>query len=172
MDSALVGKVDSYLTFKVDEELYAANVNNVISILELTKITKIPRTPDFIKGVINLRGTVLPIIDLKIKFGLPPTEYTSNTTILVMDINIEDNLVKLGAIVDSVQEVLEINEKDILPPPSLGSSYQSDFVDGMFRFNETFIMVLNIERIFNEDELTTLSSRMLYQEEKQESDQN
>jgi purine-binding chemotaxis protein CheW len=170
MDSDNSGKVGSYLTFKLDDELYAANVNNVISILELTKITKIPRTPDYIKGVINLRGTVLPIIDLRIKFGLPPTEYNSNTTILVMDIKIDEAKVKLGAIVDSVQEVLEISDKDILPPPSLGKSFQSDFVDGIFKGNDTFILLLNIERIFNEDELTTLSSSILFQEEKQESE--
>jgi purine-binding chemotaxis protein CheW len=171
MDSTSEGKVGSFLTFKIDEEIYAANVNNVISILELTKITRIPRTPDYIKGVINLRGTVLPIIDFKIKFGLPPTEYTTNTTILVLDLKIDEEVVKLGAIVDSVQEVLEISSKDILPPPSLGSKYQSDFVDGMFKFDDTFIMILNIEKIFNEDELTILSSSLLFHEEKEETDQ-
>lgn len=167
MDSAYSSNIGSYLTFRVDEEHYAVNVNNVISILELTKITRIPRTPEYIKGVINLRGTVLPIVDLKIKFGLEPTEYTSNTIILVMDLNIDDQLVKLGAIVDSVQEVLEIGNSDILPAPSLGKNYQSDFVEGMFKYNDTFIMILNIERVFNEDELTTLSSKMLYHEEAQ-----
>jgi purine-binding chemotaxis protein CheW len=165
MNSDNSGKIESYLTFKLDEELYAANVNNVISIIELTKITKVPRTPDFIKGVINLRGTVLPIIDMKIKFGLPPTEVTSNTSILVLDILIDNEQVKLGTIVDSVQEVLEISQNDILPPPSFGANYQSEFVDGMYKNDDTFILILNIGRIFTEDELTTISSDLLFHEE-------
>jgi purine-binding chemotaxis protein CheW len=164
MNSDYSGKIESYLTFKLDDELYAANVNNVISIIELTKITKVPRTPDFIKGVINLRGTVLPIIDMKIKFGLPPTEFTSNTSILVLDIQIDNELVKLGAIVDSVQEVLEISQNDILPAPSFGSNYQSEFVEGMYKNDDAFILILNIGRIFTEDELTTISSDLLFHE--------
>jgi purine-binding chemotaxis protein CheW len=150
-------KMDSYLTFKIDEEIFAANVSKVLSILELSKITKIPRTPDFIRGVINLRGTVLPIVDLRIKFGLTPTEFTSNTCILVLEINIESTSVKIGALVDSVQEVLEIEDGQIMPPPNLGAKYNSEFIEGMFKAEDSFIMMLNMDMIFTHDELTVMN---------------
>jgi purine-binding chemotaxis protein CheW len=171
MNTDLVGKIGSYLTFKLDNELYAANVTHVISILELIKITRIPRTPDFIKGVINLRGEVLPIVDLKIKFGLPPTEITSNTSILVLDITVNNERIKLGTIIDSVQEVLEVNQDDILPPPSLGTIYQSEFLEGIYKKDDVLILILNIENIFTEDELTTISSDLLYHNENQSTEQ-
>jgi purine-binding chemotaxis protein CheW len=148
---------NSYLTFKIEDEVFAANVSKVLSILELSKITKIPRTPDYIRGVINLRGTVLPIVDLRIKFGLTPTEFTSNTCILVLEINIENTTVKLGALVDSVQEVLEIEDKDILAPPNIGNKFQSDFIEGMFKAENSFIMILSMDMIFTHDELTVMS---------------
>lgn len=148
---------NSYLTFKIEEELFAANVGKVLSILELTKITKIPRTPEYIRGVINLRGVVLPIVDLRIKFGLTPTEFTSNTCILVLEINIENSTVKIGALVDSVQEVLEIEDKDILPPPNIGAKFRSDFIDGMFKTDSSFIMLLNMDLLFTLDELTVMN---------------
>jgi purine-binding chemotaxis protein CheW len=148
---------NSYLTFKIEDEIFAANVSKVLSILELSKITKIPRTPDYIRGVINLRGTVLPIVDLRIKFGLTPTEFTSNTCILVLEINIENTTVKLGALVDSVQEVLEIEHKDILAPPNIGNKFQSDFIEGMFKAENSFIMILNMDMVFTHDELTVMS---------------
>lgn len=148
---------NSYLTFKIEDEIFAANVSKVLSILELSKITKIPRTPDYIRGVINLRGTVLPIVDLRIKFGLTPTEFTSNTCILVLEINIENTTVKLGALVDSVQEVLEIEDKDILAPPNIGHKFQSDFIEGMFKSENSFIMILSMDMVFTHDELTVMS---------------
>jgi len=157
MENIQNSKTDSYLTFKIEEEVYAANVSKVLSILELSKITKIPRTPDYIRGVINLRGAVLPIIDLRIKFGLTPTEFTSNTCILVLEICIENTSIKLGALVDSVQEVLEIEDKDILSPPNIGSKYQTDFIEGMFKTENSFIMLLNMDMIFTYDELTVMS---------------
>jgi len=165
-------KMDSYLTFKIDEEIFAANVSKVISILELSKITKIPRTPDFIRGVINLRGVVLPIVDLRIKFGLTPTEFTSNTCILVLEINIESSSVNIGALVDSVQEVLEIEDNDIMPPPNLGAKYRSDFIDGMFKTENSFIMMLNMDMIFTHDELTVMNySEVILAENKESTEE-
>jgi purine-binding chemotaxis protein CheW len=167
MNTDEIKKLDSYLTFKIGDENFASNVSKIISILELQKITKIPRTPDYIKGVINLRGTVLPIVDLHIKFGLPPTEFTPNTCILVMDLFIDDVSVKVGGLVDSVQEVLEIDEKDILPPPKLGKNYQSEFIEGMFKTDGSFIIILNMDHLFTEDELTTIGSDLLFKEDDQ-----
>jgi purine-binding chemotaxis protein CheW len=150
-------KMNSYLTFKIDEEIFAANVSKVLSILELSKITKIPRTPDYIRGVINLRGAVLPIIDLRIKFGLTPTEFTSNTCILVLEITIDSTSVKIGALVDAVQEVLELEDKEIMPPPNIGAKFKSEFIDGMYKTENSFIMILNMDMIFTHDELTVMN---------------
>lgn len=157
MENFKDAKMNSYLTFKIDDEIYAANVSKVLSILELSKITKIPRTPDYIRGVINLRGTVLPIVDLRIKFGLTPTEFTSNTCILVLEITIESTTVKIGALVDSVQEVLELEDNDIMPAPNFGAKFKSEFIDGMYKADNSFIMILNMDMIFTYDELTVMS---------------
>lgn len=157
MEKHQEAKMNSFLTFKIDEEIYAANVSKVLSILELTKITKIPRTPDYIRGVINLRGTVLPIVDLRIKFGLTPTEFTSNTCILVLEITMESTVVKIGALVDSVQEVLELEDKDIMPAPNFGAKFKSEFIDGMYKAENSFIMILNMDMVFTHDELTVMS---------------
>jgi Chemotaxis signal transduction protein len=157
MEKHQEAKMNSFLTFKIDEEIYAANVSKVLSILELTKITKIPRTPDYIRGVINLRGTVLPIVDLRIKFGLSPTEFTSNTCILVLEITMESTIVKIGALVDAVQEVLELEDNDIMPAPNFGAKFKSEFIDGMYKAENSFIMILNMDMIFTHDELTVMS---------------
>ncbi len=159
-----LAKTSSYLTFKIGDELFGANVSKILSILELTKITKIPRTPEFIRGVINLRGSVLPIIDLRLKFGLSLTEFTTNTCILVLDIDVDDIKVKIGALVDSVQEVLEIEEADILPPPYIGNKHTSEFMEGMYKLESSFVILLNMDLIFSEDELTVMSARFVSDE--------
>ncbi|OFX21212.1 MAG: chemotaxis protein CheW [Bacteroidetes bacterium GWA2_31_9] len=147
---------NSYLTFKIGNELFAAHVSKVLNILEMTKITKVPRAPEYMLGVINLRGTVLPVVDTRVKFGIVANEITSNTCIIVMDIAIENDNVHVGALVDSVQEVLEIEEKNILPPPSIGSKYKSEFIKGMIHFNEEFIMLLDIDKVFSSEEIIML----------------
>lgn len=165
MNNNQISKADSFLTFKVADELYAVSVSKVLSILELTKITKIPRTPEYIRGVINLRGLVLPVVDLRIKFGLPATEFTTNTCILVLELILDQETVKLGGLVDSVQEVLEIEDKDILPAPNIGQKFRSEFIEGMYKTENTFVMILDIEKIFTETELSSLNSNILFQED-------
>jgi purine-binding chemotaxis protein CheW len=168
MSTNQISKTDSFLTFKIADELYAVNVSKVLSILELTKITKIPRTPEYIRGVINLRGIVLPVVDLRIKFGLETTAFTNNTCILVMELQLDEETVKLGGLVDSVQEVLEIEDKDILPAPNFGQKFRSEFIEGMYKTDNTFVMILDIEKIFTEGELTALNSNILFQEDDEE----
>lgn len=165
MNNNQISKADSFLTFKLADELYAVSVSKVLSILELTKITKIPRTPEYIRGVINLRGLVLPVVDLRIKFGLPATEFTTNTCILVLELVLDEETVKLGGLVDSVQEVLEIEDKDILPAPNIGQKFRSEFIEGMYKTENTFVMILDIEKIFTETELSSLNSNILFQED-------
>ena len=144
----------SYLSFKLGDEIYAANVSKVLNILEMTKITKVPNAPGYMKGVINLRGTVLPLIDTRIKFGMSATEITVNTCILVLDITIGEENLQVGALVDAVQEVLEIEPQQILPAPNIGSKYQSVFISGMFKANDDqFIMILDMDKVFTIEEL-------------------
>jgi purine-binding chemotaxis protein CheW len=108
------------------------------------------------KGVINLRGSVLPLIDTRIKFDLGETEFTTNTCILVLDIDLSGDAVHVGALVDSVQEVIEIEDSKILPPPSIGSKYKSEFIEGMAKINDEFIMLLNMDMIFSTTDLSLL----------------
>ena len=153
MSSGREVKINSYLTFKLGEEEFAAHVGKVLNILEMTKITEVPKSPDYMKGVINLRGSVLPVIDTRIKFGMTPTEYTPNTCIVVMDIDMDGDSIHVGALVDSVQAVLEIEDAQILPPPSIGHKYRSEFIEGVANINDSFIMILNMEEVFSSEEV-------------------
>ncbi|OFZ03195.1 MAG: chemotaxis protein CheW, partial [Bacteroidetes bacterium RIFOXYC12_FULL_35_7] len=145
---------NSYLSFKLGEEIFAANVSKVLNILEMTKITKVPKAPEYMKGVINLRGTVLPVVDTRVKFSMSATEFTTNTCILVLDIDIESDSLHVGALVDAVQEVLEIEPHQILPPPNIGNKFRSEFINGMYKLNEEqFIMLLDMDKVFSVDDL-------------------
>lgn len=163
-------KIISYLTFKLGQETFGANVSRILNILEMTKITKVPKSPSYMKGVINLRGAVLPLIDTRIKFDLGETEYTTNTCILVLDIDISGESVHVGALVDSVLEVIEIDDNQIQPPPSIGSKYKSEFIEGVAKINDEFIMLLNMDMIFSTQEVSLLkesSSEVEVSEEKE-----
>ena len=149
-------KVNSYLTFKIGNEEYGARVEEVKNILELQKITKIPKAPLYMKGVVNLRGKALPIIDTRIKFDMTPTEFTSNTCIVVMDLATKDEIIHIGALVDSVEAVSEINESIIESPPSIGDTYKSKFITGVAQINDSFIMILDLIKLFTTDELSDL----------------
>lgn len=151
-------KSNSYLSFVLGEEVFAAHVSKVLNILEMTRITKVPQCPDYMLGVINLRGMVLPVIDSRIKFGIKISEITSQTCIIVMDIALEKESVHIGVLVDSVQEVLEVEPKDIMQPPSIGNKFKSEFIKGMVKDGENFIMILDMDRVFSSDELITLKA--------------
>ncbi len=159
MNQDNLSKINSYLSFKLGEEEFAAHVGKVLNILEMTKITEVPRAPEYMKGVINLRGTVLPVIDTRIKFGMPPTEYTTNTCIIVLDIEMDGESIHVGALVDAVQAVLEIDKGAIMPPPSIGSKYKSDFIEGVANIDEKFIMILNMDAVFSADEITSMKDK-------------
>lgn len=159
MSNELLEQINSYLSFKLGEETFAANVGKVLNILEMTEITKVPKAPEYMKGVINLRGTVLPVVDTRIKFGMSATEYTNNTCILVMEVEVEGEQVQVGGLVDGVQAVLEIEQEDILPPPSIGSKYRSEFISGIAKIDEKFIMLLNMDRVFSADELISIKEK-------------
>ena len=144
---------DSYLSFKLENETFAVEVSKVLEILEIPPITKIPHSPSYMTGVINLRGNVLPVIDTRIKFNMTQTQLTINSCIVVFEIEVNNESITMGALVDSVQEVLEIDSSLIQPSPSLGNKYRADFIKGMTRMNDEFIMVLNIDNVFSTDEI-------------------
>ena len=149
--------LNSYLSFKLGDETFAANVSKVLNILEMTKITKVPKAPPYMKGVINLRGTVLPVVDTRVKFGMSETEFTPNTCILVLEVEVEGEALQVGGLVDSVQEVLEFEPHEILPPPNIGSRYRSEFINGMYKLNDDhFIMLLDMDKVFSSDEVLVL----------------
>lgn len=161
-------KIISYLTFKLGDELFAANVSKVLNILEFTRITKVPKAPSYMKGVINLRGDVLPVIDTRLKFGMDETQFTTSTCILVLIIEFDNETIHLGALVDSVQEVLEFEENVILKAPSIGSSYRSDFIKGVVEHQDNFIMLLDVEKVFTSDELHDFKANDGTQEPKED----
>lgn len=152
-------KVNSYLSFKLDKEEFALHVSKVLNILEMTKITEVPKSPYYMKGVINLRGMVLPVIDTRLKFEMTETVYTEKTCIVVMELQLDDNKVFVGALVDEVTAVIELDEKQIEPPPSIGSKYKSEFIYGMAKYEDNFIMLLNMEQVFSDDEIIDLKKK-------------
>lgn len=139
-----------YLTFSLDAEEYGLEILKVREIIGIMDITSIPQMPPYVKGVINLRGKVIPVIDLRLKFGLAPTEYTEQTCIVVVDVG---SLV--GVIVDTVQEVLNIDAAQIDPPPPLGASVDTSFVMGMGKVKDDVKILLDIDKVLASAELTT-----------------
>ena len=142
-----------YLTFKVGEEVFALEVTNVREILEFIPVTKVPQTPDFMTGVINLRGSVVPVMDMRLKFGMSETEKTVNTCIIVVEVDTDGDTALLGALVDSVQEVFELEPEQIEQPPRLGLGMKTDFIKGMGKRENRFVIILDIDKVFSMDEL-------------------
>jgi purine-binding chemotaxis protein CheW len=148
-----------YLTFKLDNEVFATDVAKVREVLDLTAITAIPKTPDFMAGVINLRGSVVPVVDLRLCFEMTKTVSTRNTCIVVVEVLIENEPIVIGALADSVEEVIDLEPEQIQPPPRIGSQIRTDFIKGMGKRDTQFIMILDIDRVFSVDELTTIRTQ-------------
>lgn len=143
----------SYLTFRIGTEHFAANAGFVHNIIEIPKITEVPEMPAYMMGVINLRGSVLPVIDSRIKFGIENTEITTSTCIIVMEVTINDQQVFVGMLVDAVAEVIEIEKEDIKEPPSIGSTVKNRFIDGVFHNQEKFTMILDMNKVLSTTDL-------------------
>ena len=148
-----ITEIGQYLTFMLDEETYAIDIKQVREVLDFTEVTRVPRMPDFMRGVINLRGGVVPVVDLRLKFGMAATEKTVDTCIIIMEVIIDGNTTLLGALADSVQEVLDMEPDQIQPAPKIGTRLRTDFIKGMGKKNEDFIILLDIDRVFSAEEL-------------------
>jgi len=146
----------AYLTFSVGKETFGANVKSVLEILEVPALTTVPQAAVYMRGVINLRGSVLPVVDTRIKMGLPFQEDTVNTCIVVIQVEQHHQLMPLGIIVDAIQEVIDIQENQILPAPTLGN-FANTLLTGMIKHQEKFVLLLNIQKLFSSEEIFELT---------------
>lgn len=142
-----------YLTFVLAEEEYGLEILKVREIIGMMDITAVPRTPNFVKGVVNLRGKVIPVVDLRLKFGLSAAEVTEETCIIVVDVG----QVEMGITVDKVSEVLDIASEDIEPPPSFGVSVDTEFILGMGKANNKVAILLDISRVLRNDDVASVA---------------
>lgn len=142
----------TYLSFKLNNELFAVDVQKTITILDIKPITVVPNSPAYMRGVINLRGSVLPIVDLGVKLGLNETVIGGKTCIIVLCVKIDGEDVQLGILADTVDEVFEIPDSKIEVSPMIGTKYKVDFIKGMYQLPSSFIMLLNIDIVFNSSE--------------------
>jgi len=147
-----------YLTFQLENEIFALEIGRVREILDFEGVTKVPRTPEFMSGVINLRGSVVPVVDMRLKFGMHPTVKTVNTCIIIVEITLDGDTTILGALADSVQEVLDLEKDSIEPAPRIGTRLNTAFIKGMGKRDERFIIILDIDQIFSADEVTLVQS--------------
>ncbi|HBG04705.1 MAG: chemotaxis protein CheW [Geobacteraceae bacterium GWC2_58_44] len=148
-----ITETTQYLTFKLEDELFALDIGKVREVLDFTSITKVPRTPDYMRGVINLRGSVVPVLDLRLKFGMVKAEKTVNTCVIIVEVELGGEKVVMGAMADAVQEVLDLEPDQIEPPPRIGTRLNTDFIRGMGKHAEQFIIILDIDKVFTAEEL-------------------
>jgi purine-binding chemotaxis protein CheW len=156
---AVAGITDTrqYLTFRLGEESFAVDVAQVREILELIPITRVPKTPEYMRGVINVRGSVVPVVDMRLKFGMPKGEDTINTCVIVLEVDLDGEATVIGALADAVNEVSELAPGQIEPAPRLGVRLNTEFVKGIGKHDEKFIIILDIDRIFSTDELVGIT---------------
>ena len=158
MSTAECAVTTQYLTFKLADEVFAFDISKVREVLDFTSITRVPRMPDFLRGVINLRGTVVPVVDLRLKFGMPKTDKTVDTCVIITEVNVDGEQTTLGALADSVQEVLDLDQENIEPAPKIGSGLNTEFIKGMGKHNEKFIIILDIDKVFSAEELAVVQA--------------
>jgi purine-binding chemotaxis protein CheW len=137
----------SYLTFVLNNEIFAINVAQVTEVLELRYITEVPQTPNFLKGVINLRGDIIPVINLRLKLNMNEVEDTEDTVIIILNFQLNQKMMKVGAVADKVMDVMDILLPDIKLLPDITSTYDPDFIEGMYKNKGSFLIILNIHSI-------------------------
>jgi purine-binding chemotaxis protein CheW len=145
--------MEQYLTFRLDQELFAVDIGKVREVLEFSAITRVPRMPSFMRGVINLRGSVVPVVDLKLKLDLDRTEKTIDTCVIISEVEIDGEKTVLGALADSVQEVIDLDPSLIAPPPRLGTRVEASSLLGVAKHDDEFVMILAIDRVLGAEDL-------------------
>ena len=154
---AAAGEAHQYLTFALSGEMYAVGILNVKEIIEYGNLTEIPMMPAFIRGVINLRGSVVPVVDLAARFGGGQSEIGKRTCIVIVEMSQDDTKQDLGIMVDAVSEVLEIPGTEIEPPPAFGARIRADFIAGMGKVAGKFVIILDIQQVLSVEEMASLA---------------
>lgn len=147
-----------YITFKLGDELFAIDVAQVREVLELPLITRVPTAPAYMRGVVNVRGKAVPIVDLRAKFGLPSVADTLNSRIVVMELMLDGESTVVGGVADSVHEVIELEGAQIEPPPRIAMRWRTELIRGMGRRGDEFIIILDIEAVFSLAELSAVAA--------------
>ena len=153
---ALADEPSQYLTFHVSEERFAISILDVKEIIEVSVMTRVPMTPDFIQGVINLRGNVVSVVDLAARLGRPRSELSKRSCIVLVELEMDNEVQTAGMLVDEVNEILEIPEEDMQPAPDFGTDIRTDFIQRMGRVNDAFIVLLDINHVLSVTELSEL----------------
>jgi purine-binding chemotaxis protein CheW len=152
-----VAENQQYLTFSLAEEMFALGIQRVREIIEFDNVTTVPMMPKFVKGVINLRGSVVPVIDLSARFGRGASEIQRRTCIIIVEIEHEGQKQELGVIVDAVSEVLELPQSEIEPPPGFGARIRADFISGMGKVNGRFVILIDVDKVLAVEEMAMLA---------------
>lgn len=155
-EAAETGKEGKYLTFTLAEEEYGIGILKIKEIIGMIPVTTVPQTPEFIKGVINLRGKVIPVMDLRLRFGMEAAEYTERTCIIVVEIEGAVGTVQIGVVVDSVSEVLNIKGEEIEETPTFGAKLNTDYIRGMSKMEGGVKILLDIDRVLSNQEIAVL----------------
>jgi purine-binding chemotaxis protein CheW len=143
----------SHITFRLGDELFAIDVAHVREVLELSSVTRLPLAPPHLLGVVNVRGSAVAVVDLRSKFGLPPVAHTVQSRIIVVELELDGELVVLGGLADSVEDVVELDPNEIAPPPTLGMRWRADLVLGVSDRGDRFMILLSGAKLFTSDEL-------------------
>lgn len=153
MNTAESKTILQYLSFRLGEEMFAVEVTKAQEVLDYPNVTRVPQTPPFMLGVTNLRGSVVPVIDLRLKFGMSRAERTRETCVIVMEVSVDGETAVIGTLVDAVLEVLDLDGTQIEPPPRIGTKLKTEFIQGMGSRDDSFLILLDIDRIFSADEI-------------------
>jgi len=157
-DSPEFEEQQQYLTFMLSGETYAISILRIKEIIQYGQLTQVPRMPDFIRGVINLRGAVVPVIDLSARFGKQPTAIGRRNCIIIIEVEVGEETQSVGVMVDAVNAVLEIPAGEIEPAPSFGANIRADFIAGMGKVSGQFVIILNIQHVLSMDDMDALAS--------------
>ena len=149
----MITETRQYMTFKLGDELFAIDVAQVREVLEISRITKVPTAPGYMRGVANVRGQATPVVDLRLRFGLPTGTDTVHTRIIVMELELDGEAAVLGGIADSVHEVIELDPGNVDPPPRIAMRWRTEFIQGMGKRGEDFIIILDVNAVFSTEEL-------------------
>jgi len=168
MNTAEAVQMSQYLTFHLGSDMFAIDVTNAKEILDYANLTQVPQTPDYMLGVINLRGSVVPVIDMRLKFGLPQVEKTKDSCFIVVEVLVNGEVLTVGTLVDSVSEVVDIKTDQIEPPPRLGTSLNTSFIKGMGNLGDNFVIILDINKVFSAEELDLVNAIGQVEEEAEE----